>query len=230
MKVSKLVSALALAFTAQAASAAVITVVVDTFASVAPVNGRTFGFIDNLGAPVLGANVNAGIASDLLFPTSPYLSIGVDPSPLVGASFLLSYSGFVLPANATPGVVTFTTLDDGIGKLANALGPAINTVGVGPTGTTSTPLTPTTNVGAAGSYAGGAISILFNSPATRSWDILIDNVGATFNCANDFGANRSISLTDLATYSCPVPVPGSLGLLGLGGLVLGFAARRRSSK
>jgi PEP-CTERM motif len=235
LKVSTLVSAVALALTAQAASAAVVTVIIDDFsiAANAAANGRTPSFTSGSGT--------ATIESDTLYPTSPFLNISVGALPTTGASFSLGYAGYALPTNATAGTVTFAALYNGVSGPVGSTTP--NTVGLtSPTGTTLinvTDLVAATPVTTVGAYTGGAFAVLFNTPATRSWDILVDNVGASFNCSGVGAptANVSVSLADYkaSNYTCgavvtTVPVPGSLALLGLGGLALGFAARRRSSK
>jgi hypothetical protein len=226
MKLSKLLVAISAAFVAQTASAGVITVLVDDFS--ANLNGRTMAFSVGSGTST--------IESQGAYPTSPFLNISVgatstNPDNSNTSTFSLGYTGFALPTGASAGTVTFAALYNGFGGQT----PVPNTVGLGvpttvnlvnATNFTAAGLGPFTTVGG---YNGGAITILFNSPSTRSWDILIDNVSASFNCGAVADATVSISQYAAGNYRC-VPVPGSLALLGMGGLAAGLLARRRAAK
>ena len=221
MKLLKIASAIALGLVGQVASAGVITVTVDDFSiaafNQAGNNNRTGTFTAGSGTASTG-----GLVAD--FPTAPVLGISVDA--FAGpTTYKLGYDGIALPGGATPGSVIFTVLRNNFG---GDNGGTANTVNLNGGANTALP-SPTANV-TLSPYAGGAFSLTFNNPPTRTWDILIDNVSVSFNCAT--AKDQSISLAQFndTKISCTnnVPVPGSLALLGLGGLVAGLLSRRRA--
>jgi MYXO-CTERM domain-containing protein len=215
LKFSKLAASLAFGLAAQAASAGVITVIVDDFATDP---GRSGSFTAGSGT--------AGVVNDSGYVTSPVYSIAVGQTPTTGSTYTLGYGAIALPtgATATYGFTLLSSDADENGTPNKANGTNLN---IAQTQNTAVNL---------GAYTGGAISIVFNQIATRSWDIVIDNVALQVTCGDASVKDQTLSLTGYASFlkgnggACGVPTPGPLALLGLGGLAAAFVTRRRTSK
>lgn len=230
MKLSKIALSLAMVGAVQAASAGVITVIVDDFntAGVRPFvasNGSlTFGVVDSTtGVGFVGNNAN-GVFS-------------VNAGSFIGGSGTLTYTpGVVLPANALGATLNYSMVFSNLGNPNPP--PILNIIEANGT---------TTNYGAVGGLSGNpAIStavaytsgdnivLKFVDNRAVSWDLAIDNVGVSFVC-NSVADKTYTSISDYTSVlrgqgiQC-VPEPGSMALLGLGGIAAAFAARRRIFK
>lgn len=224
MKFTKLAAGLMTALAAQAASAGVITITIDDF----NVDGAPSPLWDNWTTPGGGnwswTSVTPGSAAALV---QSYVS---------GGSFVIN----------TPNESNFT------GTLA--YGTTINYAGLGGTdgklvfravtsdnpGNTINGVTIPDGSGLpatlSSSYAsGGAIALSFVGAPVKAWDVSIDMIGVSFECAALGPNTYSDYKTFLGTLgrtnngSC-VPVPGSLALVGLGGVAAALVARRRLAK
>jgi hypothetical protein len=230
MKLSKLMAALSVGLMAQAASAAVITVIVDDFNG----NGTSqAGLFLPFTSPATAGLTAGGVYTPGLAQSLAYLAngsfnfaAGVD----VGATGTLSYNlnlGVNNPGVnytaiggvAGTGKVVYTVVDS---DLANNTinGNSVNVI-----------QSPATQIFADNYASNAIISLVFNGTTTRAWDVAIDSIGVSFECGAP-GAAREITLAQLAQLSCrtAVPVPGSLALLGLGGIAAGLISRRRATK
>lgn len=227
MKLLKLVSAVAVALASQAASAGVIQVLVDDFNGLGPITsnsptstglaaGGTFAFLTaNNGAAV--AIPSAGLTSSVNDGGSGRFAVNAANEYTYTAS--LTYTpGLTLAAGATA-TLQYNVVTSDLG------GGSITPGGVVPAG------------GAAflPSYTGGNIVLNFASNATKSWDFSLDLLQINVTCANEASTTGTISIADYnrlygSKTSCAnVPVPGSLALLGLGGIAAGLVSRRRAS-
>jgi hypothetical protein len=227
MKILKLVSAVAVALASQAASAGVIQVMVDDFNGVGPITsnsptsaglaaGGTFEFLSaNNGAAV--AIPSAGLTSSVNDGGSGRFSVNAADGYTYTAR--LTYTpGLTLAGDATA-TLQYNVVTSDLG------GGTITPGGVVPAG------------GAAflPSYTGGNIVLNFASNATKSWDFSLDMLQINVTCANETSTTSPISIADYnrlygqKTSCANVPVPGSLALLGLGGIAAGLVSRRRAS-
>jgi PEP-CTERM motif len=232
MKFSKIALSVASLLSASVVMATPITVVIDNYNYVA---GPSFVPAGALPSAAVGLGPNGA--------TWTWNSISPD-SVFNRASTSVGMNGSVF-AFSTPAADVIAT-----GTLSYLSG--YNYVAVGGTAgtgtfnytTVTTDLTGTiTPVTGAGYVSGAAINLAFNASLTKSWDVSIDQLGVTFECANAAALKPSTTYTSAATYAISevgqgacgtpvvtVPVPGSLALLGLGGIALGLVARRRSIK
>jgi hypothetical protein len=233
MKILKLVSAVAIALASQAASAGVIQVMVDDFNGVGPItsasptsvglaSGGTFEFLTGAffnGTTTSGVAIpNAGLTSSVNNGGNGVLSVSADAGYTYTAR--LTYApGIVLPTGATAQLTYNVVRSDQAGG-------SITPGGVVPVGDSGPYL---------GSYTGGNIVLNFASNATRAWDFSLDLLQLNINCANEANTTGAISIADYTrlygqkTSCANVPVPGSLALLGLGGIAAGLVSRRRAS-
>jgi hypothetical protein len=223
MKLSKLMAALSVGFMAQAASAAVITVIVDDFNGGGPSQAGLFlPFTSPATAGLTAGGVyTPGVAQSLAYLANGSFNFaaGVD----VGATGTLSYNPGVnyaaIGGVVGSGKVVYTVVDSDLSG---------NTINGNPVNVIQSPATQIF----ADTYASNAtISLVFNGTTTRAWDVAIDSIGVSFECGAP-GAAREITLAQFAQLSCrtAVPVPGSLALLGLGGIAAGLISRRRATK
>ena len=239
MKFSKFLAVPLMALGATAAHAAVVTVVIDDFNATASGVTRT---MTGFSLPT-GTGTGAAIVSDSAYTASattsgsPALSIAVGQTPSAGNTYTLSYS--YAAGTFAPG----TVVDYGFNVLSNQSGTAAfpGSGAVANTVNTAT-LADQSAANAATSYffgvAPGATSfnLVFNATATRAWDVVIDDVAVKLDCSTITAPTtflswaafqRAVGNTGCTTS---VPVPGSLALLGLGGIAAGLVSRRRAAK
>jgi hypothetical protein len=224
MKLSKIALSLAAALATSAAMAAPITVVIDDYNYFAGPLFVPAGALPSA-STALGANgatwVWTAISPDNAFNRAA-TSVGMNNSAFIfnnpvdvtaagTLSYLAGFNYVALGGTAGTGTFSYTTVTNDLSA-----------------GT----ITPTSG----SSYiSGAAINLAFSSSGTKAWDVSIDQLGVTFECANSANIKgTTFKIGDLAAGACTppvtVPVPGSLALLGLGGIALGLVARRRSIK
>ena len=219
MKLVKIAAALAAAFAAHAASAAVITVTVDDFST-----ATTAGAVTSTGTSTWasGAPNNVFSVSNTLFGTGT-VTLTYNPGLLA------------LPTGATNAQIMYTVVaNDKTNLTENAS--AVNTVTANGSASNYTVVPPAVET-VAPYTAGANIVLTFTSTATRAWEIAIDDLKVTYECGaavepttfSSIGA-FNVSMARNQSSCVPVPVPGSLALLGLGGFAAAFAARRRQVK
>ncbi len=228
MKILKLVSAVAVALASQAASAGVIQVMVDDFNGVGPITsasptstglaaGGSFSFLTAANDGGAVAIPSAGLTSSVNDGGSGRFAVNAADGYTYTAR--LTYTpGLTLAAGATA-TLAYTVVTSDLG------GGSITPGGIVPAG------------GAAflPSYTGGNIVLNFASNATKSWDFSLDMLQINVTCANENSTTGPISIADYnrlygqKTSCANVPVPGSLALLGLGGIAAGLVSRRRAS-
>ena len=237
MKLLKLSAVLATAFAAQAASAGVVFVEIDSFNDMTlPVTspGLT-GVVPpsqqlGQGNLVLGGSwtVNAPTAqayvADGLFNVAIGTSTGSGTLQYTAAASAVDFASV---AGTSNGQIYYSLVysDHAGNTIAGSAIPLYNY----PSGSATQVLySAYTN--------NAAVALSFNGTGTRSWDVAIDSIGVSFNCAN-LAADTTVSYSNLASFfsgrnnSCAaVPVPGSLALLGLGGIAAGLVSRRRAAK
>jgi hypothetical protein len=215
MKLSTLAVSLIAALGFQAAQAGTITVIVDDFNS--GLNG-TFA-------------VTSGSVSGTVFALTPTNGVfSVSANAIVGGGATLTYTpGVTVPSNGYAASLSYDMIFSNLGNpnttqnevIANGSSTQYGFVG-GPGG--NPPVTT------AVAYTSASDIVLnFVDNRALSWDLAIDNIKITFQCngAEDQSFS-SIRAYAGGSVSC-VPVPGSMGLLGLGGVALALAARRRKS-
>jgi hypothetical protein len=219
MKLSKIAVSLAMVGAAQAASAGVITVIVDDFNS-----GSGGTFVATPAGSVTGTVFSVGAGNNVFT---------VSANAIVGGGATLSYTpGVTLPANAGVASLSYDMVFSNLGNpnsilnqvTANGTSTNYGYVG-GPSGN------PTITTAVA--YTSGANIVLnFVDNRALSWDLAIDNIKVSFNCnavADTTYNSISAYVTGSSSLRC-VPEPGSMALLGLGGIAAAFAARRRIFK
>jgi hypothetical protein len=223
MKLSTLMVSLIAALGVQTAQAGLITVIVDDFSSGAIAAGGTFAvtsggaFASVLPAPSPLPAVFAGVNFPILT---------VNANGLIGGGANLTYPGITIPASAGGAVLSYDMVFSNLGNPTTTL----NQVDLNGTPTSYGAFTaPPVNT-AVSYVSGDSVILKFVDNGALSWDIAIDNIKITFQCNGaDDQKFDSVGAFKQGSVSC-VPVPGSMGLLGLGGVALALAARRRKAK
>lgn len=224
MKFNKLATSLITAFAVPAASAGVITITIDDFNVAAAPSPLSANWTTPGGGSWTWTSVTPGSAAALV---QSYVSGGnfvintPNESNFAGS---LTYATTVAYAGigGTNGKLVFTAV--------NSDNPGNSINGVSIPDNSGLPATLST------AYAsGGAVALNFLGSPVKAWDVSIDMIGVSFDCGSvNSGAYASMSdflsaLRQNANGSC-VPVPGSLALLGVGGLAAALVARRRQAK
>lgn len=222
MKLSKFAVAVSTAFIAQASSAALISVQIDSFDGPGLALGGTFQVtsITPNDPNAVAYTVNAlGSPSRLAVSAQDgynfQAKLTYDATVNLGLASLATYAG-------TNGAVVYSIVSNDLG--GGSITPGAGVTVAGPSGPFSPPY-----------VLGSTFALSFNSNGTSSWDVSIDNIGVQFECSS---VARPVSYTSIAAFttamgknSCAtVPVPGSLALLGLGGIAAGLVSRRRAAK
>jgi MYXO-CTERM domain-containing protein len=227
MKLTKLMASLGFAFAAQATSAATITVIIDDFNGTGTSMTGLYAPFSSSGLTAGGAYTSASTFT-LAYVQGGYFNLAVGTNALTTGTLSynpgINYNYF----GGTNGQVLFTLADtDQAGGIVNGhITPIIDI--------------PATIIYQNAYTNNASIDIVFNSAATKAWDVAIDNVSVSFDCAAARD-NATLSLSQYLSIAenqssagictpSQVPLPGSLGLLGLGGLAAGFVSRRRVQK
>jgi hypothetical protein len=224
MKLSKIALSLAALLATGAAMAAPITVIIDDYNYSAGPSFVPAGALPSA-AVSLGGNGATWVWNSITPDTT--FNRGSTAVGMNGTAFTFS----------TPAadVVATGTLSYLSGFNYAALGGTAGTGSFSYTIVTSDLSGTITPVSGSAYVSGAAINLAFNASLTKSWDVSIDQLGVSFECANSANLKgTTFKIGDLAAGACTppvtVPVPGSLALLGLGGIALGLVARRRSIK
>ncbi len=221
MKLSKIALSLASALATSAAMAAPITVLIDDYNYFAGPLAATLPNASTALGPNGATWLWTSVTPDNAFNRAA-TSVGMNGSAFIfnnpvdvtsagTLSYLAGFNYAVLGGTAGTGSFNYSVVSNDLG--AGTITPASGTAYV----------------------SGAAINLAFSSSGTKAWDASIDQLGVTFECANSASLQgTTFKIGDLKAGACTppvrVPVPGSLALLGLGGIALGLVARRRSIK
>lgn len=221
MKTIKFAAGLVTALAVQAASAGVITIVIDDFNYV------------NTPAPISQSGwTTSGGGTWTWNAINPSTAAGLVQSYTEGAKFVVNTpTGVTYQASlAYATTVNYAAFGGTNGQLSFIVATSDqsgNSINGSPIPALTSPLPPLTFYNPYAS--GGAIELAFNGAPVKAWDASIDQISVTFDCASQSdGTFASLAqfLSQTKLSSC-VPVPGSLSLLGLGGVAAALMVRRR---
>ncbi len=218
------------------AQAGVITIVLDDF------NGSALATPGVSGITVLG-NPDGRTPPITATPSAGVFAIDLGTN--VSGSVSLTYGTVNLPDFATQGKVSYRVTFSNIGNDPSTVSGVAgnNTVTVSGGVPNTFPSLPNlvfpTGVTADSLFTGGLLQVVFASAGSRSWDMSIDQLELSFQCANladqryDVTGSPSAPVSGLSAYlngaptSCQVPIPSSAFLLAAGLLPLALLRRRR---